>query len=237
MKSIIMTSGPNFSIKKENGELKAIKLTNVDLVDVLKKEIEKYDNLLFVCSSPDDYEKNDMYSQVIAKSLSLSGFKFKMVDIIDSRNWLFSKGLINTSDLIILMGGDPIEQMEFFNSIELKEKLKKYKGCLMSISAGTINMASQTYCSKDDKIENSLYYKGLGFTNINVEPHFDIDDRQRIESVLLADSNKKPFVTLDDESFILIKDNKATLYGESYYFSAGEYKKVNDIDEIYKRGN
>ena len=237
MKSIILTSGPNFSIKKENGELKAIKLTNVDLIDVLKKEIEKYDNLLFVCSSPDDYDKNDMYSQVIAKSLSLSGFKFKMVDIIDSRNWLFSKGLINTSDLIVLMGGNPVEQMEFFNSIELKEKLKKYKGCLMSISAGTVNMAAQTYCSKDEKIESSLYYKGLGFTNINVEPHFDTNDTQRINDILLVDSQKKPFITLDDDSFILVKDDKATLYGESYYFNVGNYEKVKDINEIYKRGN
>ena len=101
MNSIILTSGPTFSEVKENGQRKAIKLSNLNLVDVLKKEIEKFDNLLFICSSPDDYKKNEEYSALITKSLSLSGIKFQISDVIDSRNWLFSKGLISNSDLIL----------------------------------------------------------------------------------------------------------------------------------------
>ena len=126
MNSIILTSGPEFSVKNEKGERKAIKLANASLVEILKKSIKKYDNILFICSSPDEYKKNEEFSQIITKSLSLAGMKFQMSDLIDSRNWLFSKGLIVNSDLIVLLGGNPIEQMEFFNNIELKNKLKKY---------------------------------------------------------------------------------------------------------------
>jgi peptidase E len=237
MKSIILTSGPIFSIKNENGDRKAIKLENEELVNVLKNGIEKYDNLLFICSSPDDYKKNDEYAKIITKSLSLSGLKFNMSDIIDSRNWLFSKGLVGNSDLIILLGGNPIEQMDFFNSIELKEKLKKYKGCLMGVSAGSINLANQVYCSKDDEIENSTYYRGLGFTDINIEPHFDIKDTTRIDDILLNDSKKRPFVALPDDSFIVIKKEDISLNGDGYYFSEGAYQKINgNINELY-RGN
>lgn len=231
MNSIIMTSGPKFSEKNEKGERKAIKLVNENLLETLKNEIKAYNNLLFICSTPDNYKTNEEFSKIIEKSLSLSGFKFQMSDLIDSRNWLFSKSLICNADLIILLGGDPIEQMEFFNNIELKEKLKKYNGCLLGISAGTINMASQAYCSKDEKIENTLYYKGLGLTNINIEPHFDIDDNKRIEEILLQDSKKKPFLAIPDESFVLIKKDKIKLLGEGYYFSAGQYKKI-DNDEF-----
>ena len=236
MNSIILTSGPTFSEVKENGQRKAIKLSNLNLVDVLKKEIEKFDNLLFICSSPDDYKKNEEYSALITKSLSLSGIKFQISDVIDSRNWLFSKGLISNSDLIILLGGDPLVQMEFFNSIELKDKLKKFKGCLLGISAGTINMANNAYCSQDEKIETTHYYKGLGLTEINVEPHFDIEDKKRIEEILLVDSNKKTFVALPDESFIVIKKDDTTLYGDAYYFSEGKYEKIEGkLNEIYTK--
>ena len=106
----------------------AIKLVNENLLETLKNEIKAYNNLLFICSTPDNYKTNEEFSKIIEKSLSLSGFKFQMSDLIDSRNWLFSKSLICNADLIILLGGDPIEQMEFFNNIELKEKLKKYNG-------------------------------------------------------------------------------------------------------------
>ena len=168
--------------------------------------------------------------EIITKSLSLSGFKFKMVDIIDSRNWLFSKGLINNSDLIILLGGNPIEQMEFFNNIELKEKLKKYKGCLMGISAGSVNMATNVYCSKDDEIENSMYYKGLGVCDICIEPHFEANNTQRIDNILLVDSKKREFVALPDESFIVIKKDVVDLYGDAYYFKDGEYKAIKELN-------
>ncbi len=237
MKTIILTSGPAFSTKNEKNIRKAVKLQNTNLIETLKNEIEKYDNVLFICSSPDEYKTNEEYATIIFKSLSLSGIKFKMMDLIDSRNWLFSRGLINSADLIILMGGDPLEQMEFFNSIELKDKLKKYSKCVMGISSGSINMASDVYCSQDNEIESSCYYKGLGLTDIRVEPHFDISDEKRINDLLLIDSKRKNFVALEEESFILIKKNNIELFGKGFYFNDGSYKKIDDkeIKKIYNK--
>lgn len=236
MKTIILTSNPAFSIKNEKNIRKPIKLDN-NLIATLKKEVKEFNNILFISSSPDEYETNEEYSNIIFKSLSLSGVKFKMMDLIDSRNWLFSRGLINNADLIILMGGNPLEQMEFFHNIELKDKLKKYTKCIMGISSGSINMSNDAYCSQDDKIENSCNYKGLGLTNIRIEPHFDINDEKRINNLLLEDSKKKNFIALEDDSFILIKKNDIKLFGNGYYFNGGNYMKINDkeIKKIYSK--
>lgn len=227
--NIILTSGPKFYIKKADGTKKAIKLENKELVEQLKLMIPKYNNLLFICSNPDDYEVSEEYASLIEKSLSLSGIKFDYTDLLDSRNWLFTKSLVSNSDLIILMGGDPLDQMEFFNDIELKEKIKKINGCVMGISAGSINLANNTYCSKDETIEETLYYKGLGLTNINIEPHFDVNDKSRINDILLIDSKKREFVALEDESFITIKNKDIKLYNEGYLFKDGSYKKIKEI--------
>ena len=139
---------------------------------------------------------------------------------------------VKNSDLVILLGGNPVEQIEFFNNIELKNKIKDSKGCIMGISAGSINMANYVYCSKDEEIPESLHYRGLGLTNINIEPHFDINDKNRINGVLLPDSKETSFVALPDESFITVKDNKVALFGDAYYFSEGDYKKISDINEL-----
>ena len=227
--NIILTSGPNFS-KKVNEDRKAIKLENKDLIEQLKKNVSKFDNLLFICSDPYAYEKNEEFAKTIEKSLSLSGIKFNYSDLLDSRNWLFTKSLVNNSDLIILLGGDPLCQMDFFNSIELKNKLKGFKGCIMGISAGSINLANKVYCSADDDIPNTSRYKGLGLTDISIEPHFDKENSDRINNILLNDSKTSPFIALENESFIVINDNGISLYGDGYYFCEGNYKKVEDIN-------
>ena len=224
--NIILTSSPNFS-QKINEERKAIKLENAELIDQIKLMTKKYDNLLFICSNPDDYKKNESYAKIIEKSLSLAGIKFEKSDLLDSRNWLFTKSLINISDLIIVLGGNPLDQMEFFNSIDLKNKIKKYDGCIMTVSAGTINMANYVYCSKDDEIDETVRYRGLGLTDLNIEPHFDIEDEKRINEILLKDSEDGAFYALPEESFITIKNNEINMFGDIYYFSNGNYEKKN----------
>lgn len=237
MKAIFLTSGPAFTYKNEKGNIVPTKLENKELVECLKNEIENYNNILLVCSSPDNYDKTDKYSEGIVKSLSLSGLKFKMSDVLDSRNALFSRSLILNSDLVIFMGGDPLDQITFFNDIEMKDILKRYKGVLLGISAGTMNMAGKVYFSKDESIEDTVYYKGLGLTNINVEPHFDVNDEVRINEILLRDSMKQPFIALPDESFIIIKKEETRLYGDAYYFSTGKYEKIDNLNKVLGNNN
>lgn len=229
---LLLTSGIEFSKKDENGERKSVRINNKDFIRIIKENIVSPNNLLFICSSPDDYEKNEKFKDIIEKSLSLSGIKFEYSDLIDSRNWLFTKSLVTNSDLIILMGGDPIEQMEFFNNIELKDKIKKCKGIVMGISAGTINMANYAYCSKDKDVKQSVYYRGLGLTDINVEPHFKAKSFRRIKDVLIPDSKNRPFIALPDKSFIFNDGKENFLYGDAYYFSNGEYKLITDLKQI-----
>lgn len=224
--NIILSSGPAFSVKKENGGRKAIKLQNIELVEQIKKHVNRYKELLFICSDPDDYEKSESYKEIIEKSLSLSGIKFDFSDLLDSRNALFTRSLVKNSDLIILLGGDPITQMDFFNSIELKEKLKGYNGCLLGISAGSINLGKKCYCSQDEDFEHSMFYKGLGIVDLTIEPHFDINDKDRIENILINDCMKQSFIALPNESFITIDDNDIHVFGDAYYFNEGNYKKL-----------
>lgn len=230
MATLFLTSAPHFYKDGKHG-LICDRVTNKDLITELKRELKGYSNIVFVCSDPDDYKTTEMYASLITKSLSLSGIQFDMGDIIDSRNWLFSKSLITNADLVVLMGGDTIKQMEFFSDIELSEKLKKCKGIILGISAGSVNMAKKVYCSKDENAETT-YYKGLGLTNINIEPHFNVNNKKRITEILLEDSKKNSFVALEDDSFVILKGNTGKIFGNAYYFKNGDYKKINNLNEV-----
>ena len=46
------------------------------------------------------------------------------------------------------------------------------------------------------------------------------------------DSKNKPFVALDDDSFIIVKGNTAKIFGNAYYFKNGEYKKIHNMNEV-----
>lgn len=234
MTTLFLTSGPSFYKDGKHG-LISDRVNNKDLIVELKRELKGYSNIVFVCSNPDDYETTEMYASLITKSLSLSGIKFDMGDIIDSRNWLFSKSLITNADLVVLMGGDTLTQMQFFNDIELSDKLKKCKGIILGISAGSVNMAKNAYCSKD-KYNETTYYKGLSLTSLNIEPHFDTNDKKRIKEVLIEDSKKQPFVALDDDSFIIVKGNTGKIFGNAYYFKDGDYKKIHNLNEVELQG-
>ena len=57
-------------------------------------------------------------------------------------------------------------------------------------------------------------------------------DKKRITEILLEDSKKKPFVALEDDSFIIVKGNTGKIFGNAYYFNNGDYKKINNLNEV-----
>ena len=43
----------------------------------------------------------------------------------------------------------------------------------------TFENISQNAYSKDDDIEKSFFYEGIGLTNITIDPHFEIENEMR----------------------------------------------------------
>lgn len=71
-----------------------------------------------------------------------------------------------------------------------------------------------------------LYLKGLGLTNINIMPHFEeyrkmvICGKRYIDDIVVPDGHKIDIIALNNGSYIVIKDNQTTIYGESYLIRA-----------------
>ena len=95
----------------------------------------------------------------------------------------------------------------------------------------------------DESLENSLYfdkssewlnliykddfknyelvdYQGLGFIDLNIYPHFDIDNKEYMDEVFEV-SKYTRIIGLPNESFIRIKDNDIDFVGKHYFIENG----------------
>ena len=78
------------------------------------------------------------------------------------------------------------------------------------------------YNSKDDVINFSHFYKGLGFIDIIIDPHFDINNSEQYNEALYF-SKINPIIGLPNESCVVINDN-IKFVGEHYIFDKGDLK-------------
>lgn len=183
----------------------------------LSKDLRNCNNILFV---PGDYdnEKYTIYKDKIISWFDNIGISFKENHLVSLDDEL------NDYDVIFLMGGNPIKQIEIINKINLKNLINKAKVVIV-VSAGAINLSNEAiyYNDYSEKIE---IYDGIGLTDINVYPHFDINNKEFLEEVKMV-SKIKALIALPNESFIKLDDEQIEYCGDCY-------KVANDnIIEIY----
>lgn len=226
------------AIKNENGVRVASKLNNTNnFVDELQKFIINGENFLFVASNPNSFMMNDTNGMLTFNSFNLSGFNFKNLNILDSRNRFEAENLVKNASIVFLAGGNTIKQMQFFREINLSKLLKKYSPIIIGQSAGALNLAENVYCSPENEkdINDVRYFSGLGLTKISIEPHFrnslDFAKFDVLEKILLEDSKKKPFIAITDGSYIVDDGEEQTIFGEAYAFSNGDYQQISQDKE------
>ena len=212
-------------IKKENGKKILVKLFEKnDFLNNLKSNLRKTKKFVLVASNPDEYEKNDLFLKMDIEALKLSGLEFQDSAILDGRNIENPELVLENANLIFLSGGNTLIQNKFFNKINLKKYLKNTDSVIVGISAGSINSAKNVFNSPEEEqdLKNSPYMQGLELTNINVEPHFDINNANKIQmDSILSESNKRTIYGLTDGAYIVKINNKYKIYGESYKIHNG----------------
>lgn len=213
------------------------------LIDNLLNEIPKECKVTFICSNFEDYKNNDYFSNETFESLEKIGLNLISKQVLDLRTINQKDQLINQSDLLILSGGHVPTQNAYFKQYDIQ--LHHYQGVIISISAGSMNLATNVYSIPEEKGEAidpnyKRYLTGLSLTNLNIIPHFQylntqyLDGFHMINDLALEDSVNKVFYGLDDGSYILIKDNENILYGIGYEIKDKSITQICDINQSVK---
>ena len=185
--------------------------------EFLKKDIKNNMNIVFIASSFDNYERNDIKHKELVKLFNDININFNSIYLIDNRiDSNKSKELIKKSDIIFLMGGDPKKEMDSIIEYDLVSDIKTKEGIIIGVSAGSMNQITNVIYK--DEIDNNILikYKGLGFFNTNIYPHVDINNKEYLQEIFEVSKYGK-ILCLPNSSFIRIENNKVDIIGEYYY--------------------
>lgn len=220
-----------FILKEEN-----------EFVENLKKYYVPGTNCLMICADPKAYEHNDRMAGEFWQGFAYHGMIFDDMIMLDERNAKDAEMLIQDCSMIILSGGHVPTQNAFIEEIELRERMQDFHGVVMGISAGTMNCADVVYAQPEMEGESvdpeyQKFIRGLGFTDINVLPHYQmvkdwmLDGRRLYEDITFEDSFGQCFYVLVDGSYVMVKDGRNVLYGEAYLLQDGKMEQICKWDE------
>lgn len=232
---VFLTSNLNH-YEKRDGVKVAKEIDNKNgLVDQLKSKLDGTKGILYVPADAGNKDKINEYSKILFDALKLSGIVFDNYYVVDDKSIVEEvRDRVLKSDLVFLSGGDTFTQMQYFEGIKLREILSDYEGVIVGQSAGAINLAEDVYnspeCEKD--LNRPCYFKGLGKTYINIEPHFVLDtsnfdsDEMLHRTAMLEESMRRNLYGIPDGSHIFDDSVEQVVYGECYLLRDGEVKKI-----------
>ena len=207
--------------------------------EYLKKDIKNNDTIVFIATTFDDYEKNDLYYNNLIKHFKNIDITFNKAYLIDKRVAKdLAKDYILKSNIIFLMGGDAKKQIDSVKEYDLFEILKSKEGIILGVSAGSMNQSSRVVYKND--YNNSVIedYEGLGYIDINIYPHLDFNNIDYLKEVFEV-SNYTKTVALPNDSFIRIENNNIDFVGEYYTIQNSkitmpghEYIKINHTGTV-----
>lgn len=183
-----------------------VKGFNIEIKEVINKELDRCNRMAIICAS-DDYRKNDTLidgtSDMIGIRSIFNGIKeFYLIDRRTSSDDMIN--IIKKVDIIYLFGGNPLIQLDIIKRIDYKELFKDK--VLLGISAGSMNLGKIGYYSKDEDYDKTFFYEGLGFTDITIDSHFDINNKEQVNEIINS-SYKHRIIGLPNDSCIVIKDS------------------------------
>lgn len=179
-----------------------------DIAKRLKKDLEKFDTIIYIPTYPEDKEKCIKLSQ--SEKFKNIGIYFNKSIVLDYSYSIDEvKKIIKENELIFLYGGDPYKQMEFITQYGIKDLIKNKT--IIGLSAGSINMCQNAICTKDEDFEESNMYNGMGLIDFSIEPHFDINNVEVLED-LKRFSKVADIYALEDDAYIIVEDDKISFY-------------------------
>lgn len=187
-------------------------------------------------------EESKSYRNGATKNLTKLGIEFDDFNLFwKDEDYGKMVDQIFTSDVIYLLGGNPVEQMNFIRSNGLKYILRDYPGIIIGVSGGAMTMSSKIIVPACGTVyPETMIYDGLGLTDMNVFPHFVLDDEKNItvkdgkidSNVLREISNKYKMVGLPNESILRCSEDGIYVLGEEPdIIEAGEFVHQDLIDD------
>lgn len=196
---------------------------------LFKKDLKDCKNIIFIPGGMGKNSKTDRYANTDVSWFKEIGIDIRNVDIFDiniKQDEIKKK--MQKADIVFLMGGDTIKQYEFLCEYNLVELIKEFKGIVIGVSAGAINLCNTSLCSKDleDGVNETKIYKGIGRINYTIEPHFDMNNKVLLNDELYPISGRLKIYGLPNDGGLRIENDSSKIVKGKIYLIEHNTVKV-----------
>lgn len=205
-------------------------------LDELYRSVGNWTRCAFLSSHPDDAAYSDHCAYAMKDAFEQVNINFMCYEILDRRTADRAESILRNTDFLILGGGHVPTQNAFINEINLPELLRSYRGVVLGISAGSMNMADEVYAWPEEEGETSPDYKrflrGLGLTRCQILPHYymiremELDGLRLFEDIAYPDSRGRRFYVLPDGSYIYSLNGVEEVRGEAYVVENEVFRQI-----------
>lgn len=230
---VFVTSSPFI-----DGAERALLNPDNQLLDRLYAVLPPNPRVLFVASNPDDHPGTCRFGADVFCAFAEANITFSRYTVLDGTNAASARKLVHSSDFIIFAGGHVPTQNAFLSAIHMRELLADYRGVLMGISAGSMNMAKTVYVQPEEPGESDPGFRrfapGMAVTRCRILPHYQkvkdniLDGKRLFEDITYADSMGQTFFALPDGSYIYQDHEECTLLGKGYRLRNGILEQLTD---------
>ena len=212
-----------------------------EIAESLRRHIVDRQSLVFIATDPKDHAAADNSAKITTGFFRKAGIEFKDVYVFDGRKSAAECAtLLGNASAVFLMGGRTLLQLQFINKNNLAGLLCGFGGVIMGLSAGAINMAEFALLAPTDSGGSvpvmykgtsfadipAIIYKGIGLADITITPHYDSDDKNLTDNVLLPFSHKIDIYAMKDDSAIVISGGEKQYFGDICLISKGETRWI-----------
>ncbi len=192
------------------------------IAEVLEKEIDIRDRLVFISCQPDNFSQNDDDSEGMYGMFAERNIIFREHRVIDNRTGADAAvKLIRGASVIFLMGGNATRQARFMRETRIYNEIRQSGAVVLGVSAGAMNMGKNVV----DVYESLVPYEGLGLADITLKAHYPFDDEKLLQELKQV-SMTFPVFLMSDESAVFIKKDGVMPIGQIYRMIKGDITPV-----------
>ena len=219
--------------------------------DNLRKYWVPNSRFLIFASDPTDTVMAEHVKRELHDAFSLSGFSLEEIRYFDYQyieNYRTQhectpktaakealKEALQWADVFFLAGGHVPTENAFMKECNLKELISDneiFDGIFIGLSAGSMNAADEVYLTPECEGESidPAYVKfsaGLGFTRINLVPHFEhiktaiLDGQSLLKDIIAQDSLNRDIYLIPDGSYFMIRNGITEFFGDGMIMRNG----------------
>lgn len=206
--------------------------------ECLREYISDNSIITFIASDFNDVLKSNKYSNNLVNWFNDIDIKFKKINLIDSNvSSDTAHEMLESSDIVFLMGGSPYLQMRGINDYDLVSYIKSTP-LVIGVSAGSMNQSKRVVYEDEDYNYKLYDYEGLGLVDINIYPHLDFNDIELLKETFRV-SEYLELQALPNDSFVVVKNGNTKYYGPHYKVYNNEidipghdYDSINHIGTV-----